>query len=78
MGKSLVSCFFLRHSVLFYAGGSIANVSFRRRWPPPLGLTTLVAQRELSGRYIGLVSEVVGRKFLHTTENLLLLLLVVM
>ena len=37
---------------IFYAGGSIAGVSCRRRWPPPttLALTTLVAQCELSGR----------------------------
>jgi len=30
---------------IFYAGGSIAGVSCRRRWPPPttLALTTLVA-----------------------------------
>jgi len=67
-------------SCTFYAGGSIAGVSCRRRWPPPttLALTTLVAQCELSGRIIGLVLEVVGRKFLHTADNLLLLLLDVM
>jgi len=37
---------------ILYAGGSIAGVSGRRRWPPPttLALTTLVAQCELSGR----------------------------
>jgi len=37
---------------IFYAGGSIAGVSCRRRWPPPttLALTTLVAQCELSRR----------------------------
>ena len=37
---------------VFYAGGCIAGVSCRRRWPPPttLALTTLVAQCELSGR----------------------------
>jgi len=36
---------------IFCAGGSIAGVSCRRRWPPPttLALTTLVAQCELSG-----------------------------
>jgi len=36
---------------IFYAGGSIAGVSCRRRWPPPttLALTTLVAHCELSG-----------------------------
>jgi len=37
---------------IFYAGGSIAGVSCRRRWPLPttLALSTLVAQCELSRR----------------------------
>ena len=37
--------------------------------PTTLALTTLVAQRELNGRSIGLVLEVVGQKFLHTPDN---------
>ena len=56
---------------IFYAGGSIAGVSCRRRWPPPpiLALTTPVAQCELSGRSIGLLMEVIGRKFSHRAGN---------
>jgi len=59
-----ISCFYLLKTFderivmcglqgyIFYAGGSIAGVSCRRRWPPPTtpGLTMLVAQCKLSGR----------------------------
>jgi len=37
--------------------------------PTTLVLTTLVAQCELSRRKIGLLLEVVGRKFLHRPGN---------
>jgi len=47
---ALIGC--VQGSYVFYAGGNIAGVSCRRRWPPPttFALTTLVAQCELSGR----------------------------